>query len=133
MLLYTPEKKMSDNVAILEGYTQEVEAKHIENDEVLYLLVKPNIDYKDYFFQAWNMDLQEFVWVKGSMYTFTEVKVEKTLPEYHIPQNQDFVLFLGNEKLTFNWKLHEVKVTHNILAIVDHDNEDEVTLHFPKE
>lgn len=56
---------MSDNSAVLEGFTIEVEADN--EHETLYLLVKPNTVLSGRF-RAWNMDLQEFVNVDGSKY-----------------------------------------------------------------
>jgi hypothetical protein len=52
---------MSDNVAVLEGFTKEV---HLGN---LFLLVKQNTDLKGTF-KAWNMDKQEFVYVNGWLF-----------------------------------------------------------------
>ena len=57
---------MSDNIAVLDGYTQEVHAFAGEGLE-LYLLVKPDTDF-DGHFRAWDMDAQEFITVTGWMF-----------------------------------------------------------------
>ena len=57
---------MSDNIATLDGYTQEVHAFAGEGLE-LYLLVRPGTDF-DTYFQAWDMDAQEFILVSGWMF-----------------------------------------------------------------
>jgi hypothetical protein len=58
---------MTDNNALLDGYTQDVHAIADEGIE-LYLLVKPNTDF-DGHFNAWDMDAQEFLLVTGWMFT----------------------------------------------------------------
>ena len=57
---------MSNNIAVLDGYTQEVHAIAGEGLE-LYLLVKPDTDF-DGHFRAWDMDAQEFITVTGWMF-----------------------------------------------------------------
>lgn len=58
---------MSDNVAVLEGYTKELMA---ECDEcALPILVKPDADL-DGTFKAWDMDNQEFIRINGWLWTF---------------------------------------------------------------
>ena len=59
---------MSDNVAVLEGYTREVVATTADHD--LFLLVKPDADL-DGIFRAWDMDNQEWLLVNGWMYEIT--------------------------------------------------------------
>ena len=58
---------MTDSIAMLDGYTQEVHAIADEGLE-LYLLVKPDTDF-DGHFSAWDMDEQEFLLVTGWMFT----------------------------------------------------------------
>lgn len=57
---------MSDNGAVMDGYTQEVFA-HCGEAE-LYLLVKPGTDFSGTF-HAWDMDLQCYVDVDGGMFS----------------------------------------------------------------
>ncbi len=60
---------MSDNVAVLDGFTREVVA---ESDTMtLCLLVKPDTDFDDAF-KAWDMDEQEFIRVNGWLFTVEE-------------------------------------------------------------
>lgn len=58
---------MTDNVATLKGYTQEVHASSGEGLE-LHLLVKPDTDFDDHF-KAWDCDAQEWLMVTGWMFT----------------------------------------------------------------
>jgi hypothetical protein len=60
---------MTDNVAVLAGYTREVIAMGGGLD--LYLLVKPDTDFEDTF-KAWDTDNQEFILVNGWLFTITE-------------------------------------------------------------
>ena len=53
---------MTDNIAVLEGYTKEVQGDHDGVD--LHLLVKPKTDL-DSRFKAWCTDCQEFIMVNG--------------------------------------------------------------------
>ena len=63
---------MTNNVAVLKGYTEEVIAY---GDGInLSLLIKPDTDIDDVF-KAWDSDEQEFVNVNGWMFTFEEVGV----------------------------------------------------------
>jgi len=57
---------MTDNVAILQGYTEEVYAESLEHG--LNLLIKPDTDLDDCF-KAWDTDGQEFVRINGWMFT----------------------------------------------------------------
>lgn len=60
---------MTDNAAVLQGFTQEVVA---ESDEyTLFLLVKPGTEY-DSTFKAWDTDEQEFIRVNGWLFTVEE-------------------------------------------------------------
>lgn len=56
---------MTDNVAILMGYTVNVSASAGEYD--LNLLIRPNTDTGDCF-KAWCCDEQEFISVNGWMF-----------------------------------------------------------------
>ncbi len=62
---------MSDNVAVLNGYTVEVHAYNERGDQ-LFLLVKPDADLDD-IFHAWCMDNQDFIRVTGWLWN-TEKK-----------------------------------------------------------
>lgn len=58
---------MTDNAAILEGYTDEWMAN---NGFVTFpILVKPGTDLR-FEFRAWDMDNQEFIRLAGQMCTF---------------------------------------------------------------
>lgn len=64
---------MTDNVAVLQGYTREVVA---DCDAcTLFLLVKPKQDF-DCTFRAWDMDNQEFIYVKGWLFNAIEDNAE---------------------------------------------------------
>jgi hypothetical protein len=63
---------MSDNAAVLEGYTLELMAYAPMFD--LHLSVKPDTDLDDRF-RAWDHDAQEWIMVNGWMATFEEVDV----------------------------------------------------------
>ena len=57
---------MTDNVAILDGYTKMVTA---ENDfYTLFLLVEPDTDL-DSRFKAWDTEAQEFIRVNGWLFS----------------------------------------------------------------
>lgn len=62
---------MTDNVAILRGYTREVEADSAAY--TLHLLVMPGQDY-DETFKAWDMDEQEFIEVDGWLWSFETIE-----------------------------------------------------------
>ena len=57
---------MTDNVAVLNGYTVEINAACDRYD--LALLVKPDVDL-DGLFKAWDMDEQEYIMVSGWLFT----------------------------------------------------------------
>lgn len=57
---------MSDNVAILDGYTLEVVADN--GQDQLFLLCRPGTDFEGTF-KAWDTDNQEFIRVNGWMYS----------------------------------------------------------------
>jgi hypothetical protein len=62
---------MTDNVAMLEGFTTEVLAE--SGCLSLNLLVKPETDL-DGCFKAWDMDEQEFIRINGWLFTFSTVE-----------------------------------------------------------
>lgn len=53
---------MTDNVAVLQGYTKELYIEHSTCS--LNVLVKPETDTQDRF-KAWCMDEQEFINING--------------------------------------------------------------------
>jgi len=56
---------MTDNIAVLQGFTREVQA---DSDAcTLYLLIRPDTDL-DSRFKAWDMDGQEFIFVNGWLF-----------------------------------------------------------------
>lgn len=65
---------MTDNVAVLEGFTKYVQGiADGEND--LYLLVKPATDL-DTCFKAYDTDMQEWIKVNGWLYSFEILEQE---------------------------------------------------------
>lgn len=58
---------MTDNVAVLDGYTEAIAAYSSTVD--LYLLIKPGTEL-DGTFRAWDTDEQEFIRVNGWLFTF---------------------------------------------------------------
>lgn len=64
---------MSDNIAILDGYTREVIATSAEYD--LYLLVQPSVNFDDTF-RAWDTDEQEYIRVNGWLFDFEDAPGE---------------------------------------------------------
>ena len=62
---------MTDNVAVLQGYTQELLFENWSLD--LNVLVRPDTD-TDGEFKAWCMDEQEFIRVSGWLFTITDVE-----------------------------------------------------------
>lgn len=61
---------MSDNIAILDGFTKEILAECAEYS--LHLLVKPKTDLDDCF-RAWDCDNQEYIKVNGWLFSFTVI------------------------------------------------------------
>ena len=58
--------KVTDNVAVLQGFTKEVV---IENESLtLFLLVRPETDLGERF-TAWDADNQEFIRVNGWLFS----------------------------------------------------------------
>jgi hypothetical protein len=62
---------MTDNVAVLAGFTREVEATN-DYGLTLFLLIEPDADF-DERFKAWDMDEQEFIHVNGWLFTVEDV------------------------------------------------------------
>jgi hypothetical protein len=60
---------MTDNVAMLDGYTEELCMDCDEHQ--LYLLIKPGTDL-DGEFKAWDTDCQEFINVNGWLYAIVD-------------------------------------------------------------
>jgi len=60
---------MTDNIAVLEGFTTEVYGEYAA--QALHLLVKPETDLSGTF-KAWDMDCQEFIRVNGWLADFNE-------------------------------------------------------------
>lgn len=58
---------MTDNVAILDGFTQEVYGEYKAMG--LHLLVKKDTDLSQRF-KAWDMDCQEYITVNGWLTDF---------------------------------------------------------------
>lgn len=57
---------MTDNVAVLDGHT---EGYHLTSREYeLFVLVRPGTDLSEAF-RAWDMDSQEFIHVKGWLFS----------------------------------------------------------------
>jgi hypothetical protein len=59
---------MTDNIAVLQGFTQEVVAD--SDSYTLYLLVRPDTDF-DSTFEAWDTDSQEYLRINGWLFTIT--------------------------------------------------------------
>jgi hypothetical protein len=78
---------MSDNVAVLEGYTKEVWGRYVRPCGMQTLvsgdytkkqrpfLVKPGTDFTDHF-RAWDMDSQEFMSLIGSCWDISDKETE---------------------------------------------------------
>lgn len=58
---------MSDNAAVLEGYTEGYIAECADAD--MFILVKPGTDF-DSTFKAWDSDNQEFIRINGWLWIF---------------------------------------------------------------
>ncbi|PSH64673.1 hypothetical protein [Phyllobacterium sophorae] len=61
---------MTDNVAVLDGFTKEVMA--FSDMVELHLLIKPDADLDDRF-KAWDCDEQEYLQVNGWLFTFEHI------------------------------------------------------------
>lgn len=60
---------MTDNAAVLAGYTEEYLAVSSNHEFNMFVLVRPGTDL-DGTFKAWDMDSQEFVRLNGWNWTF---------------------------------------------------------------
>ena len=58
---------MSDNTAILEGFTEDTMA--FSDNVDLHILIRPGTDLDDRF-KAWDCDEQEWIRVNGWLFTF---------------------------------------------------------------
>jgi hypothetical protein len=58
---------MTDNIAVLQGYTEEVVADNASY--TFFLMIKPDTDL-DSTFTAWNTDDQEYIRINGWMFSF---------------------------------------------------------------
>lgn len=58
---------MSDNAAVMQGYTEERSLISQFGEIELYLLIKPNTDL-DSRFKAWDTDNQEWIMVNGWLF-----------------------------------------------------------------
>lgn len=63
---------MSDNGAVMKGYTRHVMADAEAGMTTLFLLIKPDTDL-DSSFKAWDTDQQEWVKVNGWLFTFEQL------------------------------------------------------------
>jgi hypothetical protein len=61
---------MTDNVAVLAGYTEGYLASC--DEEYMFILVKPDTDL-DSCFKAWDSDNQEFITINGWLWRFEPV------------------------------------------------------------
>jgi len=61
---------MTDNIAVLDGYTKEISGEY--KGQSFFLLVQPDAQL-DGSFRAWCMDLQEYVRVNGWLAEFNEI------------------------------------------------------------
>lgn len=62
---------MTDNIAILEGYTEQYVVEY--NEDVINILAKPEDDFDD-IIKVWDIDNQEFLYLKGWLFSFEIVK-----------------------------------------------------------
>lgn len=60
---------MSDNTAVLAGYTEELIAAYDDLD--IHIMHQPNADL-DTRVRVWNCDHQEFITINGWMFTYSE-------------------------------------------------------------
>lgn len=61
---------MTDNVAVLDGFTEQYMAYCDICD--LFILVEPGTDF-DTRFKAWNSDEQEYVWINGWLWRLERI------------------------------------------------------------
>ena len=65
---------MTDNVAVLDGFTKEIMAYTHSLGPDLHLMVRPD-DHLDGRFRAWCCDEQEYIMVNGWMYDIEDTIV----------------------------------------------------------
>ena len=61
---------MSDNAAVMDGYTKELLAYPLNKET--HILVKPDTDLSD-LVRVWNCDEQKYIYLEGWLYTFEPV------------------------------------------------------------
>lgn len=61
---------MTDNVAVLDGFSEEYMAYSEAGD--LFILVEPGTDL-DSRFKAWDSDEQEYIWINGWLWRFERI------------------------------------------------------------
>ena len=66
---------MTDNIAVLDGYTREVFAYSHSGIGELHLLIHPDT-LEDERFRAWCCDEQEYLWINGWNFELTDVEKE---------------------------------------------------------
>lgn len=62
---------MTDNVAVLDGYTEQYMANAPMFD--MFIFVKPGTDF-DSSFKAWNSDMQEYITIHGWLWDFEKIE-----------------------------------------------------------
>lgn len=63
---------MTDNVAVLAGFTEQYMAYSENGQYDLFILVQPGTDF-DSTFKAWDSDAQEFVRLNGWLWTLEQI------------------------------------------------------------
>jgi hypothetical protein len=71
LTVHRGEHDMTDNIAILDGYTAEWIGE--ADDITLYILIKPGTDF-DSTFTAWDTDNQEYIRINGWLFCFEPVE-----------------------------------------------------------
>lgn len=73
---------MTDNIAVLDGYTVEYMAESENGEYCFPILTKPDVDL-DSTFKCWDMDSQEYIRLNGWLWTFS------TSPQGGVERNMD--------------------------------------------
>jgi hypothetical protein len=63
---------MSDNIAVLDGFTEQFMAYSSDGLNDMFIMVKPNTDM-DGTFKAWDSDNQEYAFINGWLWSFERV------------------------------------------------------------